>query len=323
MFSLGGSVLRADLRGVVEQAFRASQLYIGPQILTPLPVMNKSGQYPVIQINGGNLLRDDAKRRGAAANYARVNRSFNRDTYTAIEYGIEAIVDDSNSQDVSRFFDLEEVETRRAYGQIQLAHERRVKSKVFDPTTFSAITSSTPYTGANLASFDLGLDIDSAKQQIQSRGEDTSNLTVVMSLNNFIRARASTRIQNRIRGTMSTDSQLVLSQQALADALEVGQVLVGRGVYDQSKQGASASSLAPIWTDDQIWIGNVSNANGPEQFFGGGCGFTLFWEQDADIFQVESYREENIRSTIIRARQFTDEKIVLPTAGEILFTQYA
>ena len=32
------------------------------------------------------------------------------------------------------------------------------------------------------------------------------------------RARASTRIQNRIRGTISTDTQLVLDRQALADA---------------------------------------------------------------------------------------------------------
>lgn len=319
----GGAILRGDLRGVVEEAFRASETYIGAQVLPPMPVMAKGGQYPVFKVNGGNLLRDEAKRRGPAANYARISRAYENDTYTAIEYGIEAIVDDSESNNLSRFFDLEVSETRMAYRQIQLSHERRVKAKIFDPATFSLTTSATAYTAANLATFNVGLDIDSVKASIQGRGEDVSGLTAVMSLNVFDRIRASTQLQNRIRGTISTDSMLVLDRQAVADALGLKEVLVGRAVYDTSKQGASAASLSPVWTDTYIWVGNVSTPTGPDQYFNGSVGFTLFWQEDADIFQVESYRENDIRSTIIRARQYTDEKIVLATAGQLLVTQYS
>ncbi len=322
-FFQGGAVLRADLRGVVEQAFLQGELYIGAKAMPPLPVPAKQGQYPVITINGGDLLRDEVKRRAPGAEYARLQRAVTTDTYDCIEYGIETIVDDSENSNFSRFFSLESMEIRRAYQQVQLGHERRVKAKLFDPTVFSLITSATAYTTTNLSSYDIGLDIDTAKQQIQSRGESVDNLTVIMSLSNFLRARASTRLQNRIRGTISTDSYLVLNEASMADALQVKQILVGRAAYDTSNQGAASSTLSNIWSDDYIWIGTVNNPSGPEQYFSGGVGYTLFWEQDSDIFQVESYREERNRSEIVRARQFTSEKIVLSNAGELLVTQYS
>jgi hypothetical protein len=235
---------------------------------------------------------------------------------------LEAIVPDDNNRDLSRFFDTEAFETRRALGQVQLGHEIRVATKLYDPSVFSLTTSTTAYTTTNLASFDIGMDLDTAKQQIQQRGENVDGLTVVMSLNVFLRARQSTRLQNRIRGTISTDSQLTLDEQSMADALQVKQVLVGRAAYDTSKQGAASSSMSSIWSDTYCWLGTVAGPSGPEQYFNGSVGFSLFWEQDADIFQVESYREENIRSEIIRARQYTDEKIVLATGGQLLVTQY-
>lgn len=322
-FYQGGATLRADLRGVVEEAFLQGELFIGAKAMPPLPVPAKQGQYPVIQKNGGNLLRDEVKRRAAAAEYPRIQRAVTTDTYDCIEYGIEAVIDDSDNSNFSRFFSLESMEIRRAYQQVQLSHERRVKAALYNPATFSLTTSATAYTTTNLGTYDIGLDIDSAKQQIQARGENIDNLTVIMSLSNFLRARASTRLQNRIRGTISTDAYLVLNEKSMADALQVKQVLVGRATYDSSVQGAASSSLSSIWSDDYIWVGNVNNPGGPEQYFSGGVGYTLFWEQDSDIFQVESYREERKRSEIIRARQFTAEKIVLATAGQLLVTQYS
>ena len=322
MFSQGAVQLRADLRGVVEEAYLQSQLYIGPQVLPPLPVQAKAGQYPYVSVTSGSLLRNEVKGRGPGANYARINRAYLNGNYTAQEYGIEAIIDDSQSNDISRFFSIESTETRLAMRQVQLAHEIRVAAKIFDPSVFNLTTSATAYTSTNLASFDLGLDVDTAKAQIQSRGESVDNLTLVMSPNVFYRARASTRVQNRIRGTISTDSQLVLSQQALADCLEVGQVLVGRAAYDTSKLGASSPTMSNIWSDTYCWLGRSISGGSQEQYFNGSTGFTLFWNEDASLFQVESYREESIRSTIVRGRHHTSEKIVLAPSAQLLVTQY-
>lgn len=324
--SLGGAILRADLRGVVEEAFLESTLYIGAKAMPPLPVPNKDGQYPLIKKTSGNLLRNEAKVRGAGANYARIQRQWESDTYSCQEYGIEAVVDDSTRENVSRFFDLESRETAWAYRQVQLAHELRVKSTLFSRATFTATTSATAYTAANVIGngvngFDVGLDIDICKQAIQGRGENVAGLTAIMSLNTFNLIRASNKLQNRVRGTISTDSQLTLDPQSLADALQIKQILIGSAVQDTSNQGAATSTITNIWTDDLIWLGTVTAPAGPSDYFAGGVGYTLFWAQDSDIFQVESYRQEQIRSEVIRARQFTAEKVVLATAGQLLVTQ--
>ena len=326
--SLGGAILRADLKGVVEEAFLQSTLYIGAKAMPPLPVPNRDGQYPYIRKTTGNLLRNEAKVRGQGSNYARIQRQWESDSYSCQEYGIEAIVDDSNRENLSRFFDLEAAETRWAYRQVQLAHELRVKTALFDRIVFTCTTSATAYTAAYVVGngvngFDVGLDIDVCKQALQSRGENVVGLTAVMSLNVFNVIRASQKLQNRVRGTISTDSQLTLDKQALADALQLKDILVGAAAYDTSNQGAASVSMSNCWPDTYIWLGTVTAPSGPSDYFSGGVGYTLFWAQDSDIFQVESYRQEQIRSEVIRARQFTTEKVVLATAGQLLTTQYA
>ena len=322
MYALGGAVLRADLRGVVEEAFLQSELFIGPKACPPIPVQTEGGQYPVIQKNGAGLLRNEAKPVAAGADYPRIARAYTTDTYTTEEYGIEAVVPDKNARTIGRFFDLEARETVWAYRQVQIGHEIRVANLLQAPTTFSTTTANITYTSTNLATFDIGLDVDSCKAQIQGRGENVDNLTLVMSYNNFLRIRASTKLQNRIRGTISTDAFLTLGTQAMADALQVKQVLIGRATYDGSAQGSAASSLSNIWGDSLMWLGTVVEPSGPEQYFNGSIAFTIFWEQDADIFQVESYRQERLRSTIVRARQNTSEKVVLAPGAQLLGTGY-
>ena len=326
MNSLGGAILRADLRGVVEEAFRQSQLFIGAKVMPPLPVPNRAGQYPVIKKNAGNLLRNEAKVRGAGATYPRITRQWENDNYTAQEYGIEALVDDSNREDLSRFFDLESTETRLAYRQVQLAHEIRVSSAIINTGTFSITTSATAFTLANRlgnGGFDLGLDVDTAKQAIQGRGEDATNLSLVMSLPVFNRVRGSTQVQNRVRGIQGNDSALVLDTASVAKALQVKQILIGAAAYDTSAQGASASVMSNIWPNTYAWLGAISEPTGPQDYFGGGTGFTLFWQQDSDIFQVESYREERARSEVIRARQYTAEKVVLAPSAQLIDLQWS
>jgi hypothetical protein len=323
MYSQGAAVLRHDIRGMVEEGVRQGELYIGLKALTPLPVTAKAGQYPKVTLAGAGLLKNNAKRRGPGSAYGRTVRSYTNDNYTCIEYGGEAVIPDDDARDVSRFFDLASKELMWKQREVQLAHELRTKTTLFNPATFSLTTSATAYTEANLATFDLGLDIDSAKQQIQQRGESVDSLTAIMSLSVFNRVRASTRLQNRIRGTVSTDTQLILDAQALADALGLKEVLVGKAVYDTAGEGAASASLSTIWSDTYIWLGTCNNAAGEGDYFNGSTGHTLFWAQDAAILQVEEYRDESIRSQVVRARQYTDEKIVNANTAQLLVTQYS
>lgn len=321
-YALGGAILRPDLAGVVEEAFLQSETYIGPKVLTPMPSPNRAGQYPVIKKGTGDLLRNEVKSRGPGANYARIKRAWESDNFTCEEYGLESIVPDDNAEDLSRFFDVASSEIRWDVRQVQLAHEIRVAAVVQNTGNFNLSTAAVAYTTTNKATMDIGLDVDGMKAQIVGRGESSDGLTLVMSLNVFLRARQSTLLQNRIRGTVSTDTQLTLDARAMADALQIKEVLIGRAGYDTSQVNGTVS-MSQIWNDTYIWLGRCDAPSGPGSYFNGSTGFTIFWQQDADLFQVETYREENIRSTIVRARQYVCEKLVLTTSAQLLATSYS
>lgn len=322
---------RPEVAAYLEQATLYSELFIGSKVAPPVGVERNSGFYPRFDINQANLLRNEVKSRAPGSGYARIQREHTLDTYNTQEYGIEAKVPDENALMLGAFnLDLAQKESEFAFRQVQLAHEIRIAAKVFAPGTFSAITSGTAYTLANIGSagFDVGLDVDLAKAAIRNRGErtDAAALVCVMSEDVFIRARASERLIRRIRGSaVSTDTTLVLSESALAEALGVREVFVGRATYDTSKQKASASSLSSIWGNSYIWVGHASAASASNtSFLNGSALATLFWKQDAAaLITAESYREESERSEIVRARMVTDEKVIDANRGQLLVTQYA
>jgi hypothetical protein len=208
-----------------------------------------------------------------------------------------------------------------AQRKLMLAHELRVASAIFNNSTFTATNSGTAYTTANLATFDVGLDVQDAIDRLLAKGESANNLKVVLPYAVWTRIRASTKFQNRLRGAgISSDSILNASTQAAADVFGVQEVLVGRASYDSAPEGVAFAS-ANAWANTYIFVGSVSE--GSAGYFGGGAGFTLNWSEYGPVFGVSTYREESIKSNIVRASQYVTEKVVNANAGQLITTQYA
>jgi hypothetical protein len=205
--------------------------------------------------------------------------------------------------------------------KLLLAHELRVASKIFDTGAFTSTNSGTAYTVANLATFDVGQDVQEALDRMLARGESTTNTRVVIPYPVWTRLRASVKFQNRLRGTgLSSDTILNASTQAAAEVFGVAEVLIGRASYDSAPEGI-AFSAANVWANTYIWVGSVTQAGAG--YFGGGAGFTLNWSEYGPAIGVSTYREEKIKSNIVRASQYTAEKIVNSNAGQLIATQYA
>ena len=286
-----------------------------------LNVPVRAGQYPSFLLKEGQLLKTTAKQRAVGGAYPRATQSFNQETYNSIEYGIENTIDDVVTADISRFFDAEVIAAKLSQRALMLAHEIRVAAKIYDTNTFTTTNSATAYTAANLATFDFGADVDDAKDRLLAKGESTDNLKIVLSSPVYNRIRASTKFQNRLRGAgVSTDTFLNVGLQAAADALGVKEVLIGRCAYDTATEGAAFAS-ANIWSNTYAWIGSVSD--GGAGYFGGGCGFTLNWAEYGPVIGVTTYRDESIRSNVIRASHHVAEKIVNSNAGQLIATQYS
>jgi hypothetical protein len=321
MYTNAAAIFRGDLAGVVEQAKDWESNLIGTRVMPILNVPVRAGQYPSFKLKEGQLLKSDVKNRSPYATYARGTRAFTQETYTALEYGYEEAVDDTIAADVSRFFDAEVVATKLCLRKLLLAHELRVSSAIFNASTFTSTNSGTAYTTANLATFDVGLDVESAIDRLLALGESRDNLRVVLSNPVYTRIKASTKFQNRLRGTgLSTDTILNASQQAAAEVFGVAEVLVGRASYDSAKEGLAFSS-AQAWSNDYIWVGSVTDAS--SGYFGGGAGFTLNWQEYGSPTGVFSYRDEAIKSNIVRASHYVAEKVVNSNAAQLIATQYA
>jgi hypothetical protein len=321
MYTNSAAIFRGDIAGVVEQAKDYEAGLIGTQAMPILDVPVRAGQYPSFVLKEGQLLKSDVKNRAAYSAYARGTRAFNQDTYTALEYGYEEAVDDTVTLDVARFFDAEVIAAKLAKRKLLLAHELRVAAKLFDNTVFTATNSGTAYTTGNLATFDVGADVQDAIDRLLAKGESVTNLAVILSSPVWSRIRASTKFQNRLRGAgISSDTILNASQQAAAEVFGVNQVLIGRASYDTAPEGVAFAS-GNVWSNSLIWVGSVTQAS--SGFFGGGAAFTLNWSEYGSAIGVSTYREEAIKSNIVRASHFVAEKVVNANAGQLITTQYS
>lgn len=321
MYTNSAAVFRGDIAGVLEQAKDWETGLIGTRVMPVLNVPVLAGQYPSFKLKEGQLLKSDVKVRDPYSTFPRGTRSFTQETYTALEYGYEEAVDDVIAADVSRFFDAEVIAAKLSRRKLLLAHELRVAGQIFSTGNFTSTNSGTAYTTANIATFDVGEDVQLAIDRLLSKGESTSNLRVVIPYPVWTRIRASTKFQNRLRGAgISSDTILNASTQAAAEVFGVSEVLIGRAAYDSAAEGVAFSS-SNVWANTYIWVGSVTESGAG--YFGGGAGFTLNWSQYGPAVGVFTYRDESIKSNIVRASHYVAEKVVNTNAGELIATQYA
>ena len=321
MYSNTAAVFRGDIAGVLEQAKDWETNLIGTRVLPILNVPVRAGQYPSFKLKEGQLLKNDVKNRAPYSAFARGTRAFNYESYNALEYGYEEAVDDTVTADISRFFDAEVIAAKLARRKLLLAHELRVSAAVFNTSNFTSTNSGTAYTTANLATFDVGQDVQEAIDRLLANGESSTNLRVVIPYPVWTRIRASTKFQNRLRGVgLSTDTILNASTEAAAQVFGVQEVLIGRASYDSAPEGVAFSS-SNVWANTYIWVGSVTESS--SGYFGGGAGFTLNWSEYGPAVGVFTYRDETIKSNIVRGSHYVAEKIVNANAGQLIATQYS
>jgi hypothetical protein len=325
MYSANGAVFRADISGVVMEAGTWEANLIGARVAPVVNVPTKDGQYPRFRLGTGNLLKREANiRRAPGSHYARGSLAYEQDTYATTEYGFELPLDYVDRLDTSRFFDAAVVTAEQAKRKILLDYEVRTAALTFNETNYgSATNSATAYTIANIATFDIGLDIDAAKGRLLGKGESDQALSVVMSHDVFVRARASTKLQNRLRGIgVASDTILNIDEQAVAEALGVKEVLVGKNYYDTAAEGLAFASGA-VWSNTYLWVGRLGSAGSPASMLNGGAQYTMNWSEYGPVLGVFEYEEPQSNATIIRASQHVTEKVVNANAGTLIASQYS
>jgi len=294
--------LEADRRG-----------FIGLRLLPIFEVPQQSADYPKIPLEA--LLKTPIVKRAPRANYARSDWEFETGTYAAEEYGWEEAVDDVEAALYARYFDAEQVANLRAVDILLRAQEIRIAAAVMNTGNITA-TADVSTAWSTVASCTPLADVETAKAAMRAASGLLPNV-IAMSLKVFSLVIRSTEIINAFKYTNPIEvGGIEAKRRILAQYFGVDEVLVGGSIKDTKAKGA-ATTIGDIWDDEYILLAKVSN--GGQDLRDPCLGRSFLWTADSPgNLVVESYREDQTRSNIIRVRHNVDEAFVFAGAGYLL-----
>lgn len=305
------TVQRPDLGSLAYEYMldAATRGFIGMSIMPVFEVPEKTADYPVIPIE--SLIKDQDTKRGAQGNYQRGDWKFETGSYNCEEYGWEEPVDDVEAALYRRFFDAEEVSTEISIDRILRGHERRVAALVFASADANiSIEWSTAATAVPRTNIEAG------KSAMRAASGLLPN-ALVMGYTAFRNVLKTAELKDALKYTNPIElGGDEVQRRILAQYFGVGEVLIGGSQYDSAKKG-QAFSLADIWDDEYVAL--IRKSDGGARLKEPVYGRTFLWNADSpQEVVVETYREEPIRSTIVRARQHVDEAVIFAGAKYVL-----
>lgn len=311
---------RSDIYALVMQANQKwNEVFIGDKVLPVKSEDVKRGIYMKAGLTNAQLMNGDAKARESGAAYQRINRSYDTDLFDAQEYGLESVIDDAYESEVERFMNLEATEAMLLERNLRIAYEIRVAAAVMNATTFTATAAKVSYTETLLATQNIAADVAAAKERMRLNG--TAPNSIIMSLTLFNMIRRSPLLQNQVYGVVPRGAGQNKQPEAddIARALGVDNLYVAAAAKNGNAEGQTHSG-AFIWGNVYIAVCQIEGG----EYQAGGIGRTIQWSKDTTgLFTPETYRDDRIRSNIMRVRQHTAEKIIDTKACELITTSYS
>jgi hypothetical protein len=319
------AVSRPEISAHVEQAKGAERFYIGTKIFTICPKKKRTGRYPLTKLTKSNAMKRQQTKRSSSGSYNETSQEHGWDTYDCEDRGLKQRVDDSKAEEMEDFFSVEKMAAQNVTRKCKLDFEYDAAQLLMNASNFSQANGSVAYTEANLDTIDLPKDLGEAIDQVTGRGEVVN--TIVMSYQVWLRLRRTEfllqylygKVGDQVKKRVITPGDL---EEAFSqDAGEKVTVLLGRAKYDAANRGRNNANLQNIWSNDQIWVGQVAEGD----FENGGVGRTIVWDADipTGLFATETYRDEDRRSDMVRVRTNSVEKIINENAGHLLGTRFA
>ena len=307
------STHRPDLASFVEYDVEASWMgLIGAQIFPFHAVDRVAGNFGRVTLK--SLTQTIETERAPGSGYNRSKWEFEKDTYSCQEHGQEEPIDDRQAAMYSDYFRSEVYATLRARNSVLVNHEKRVQaimagaSNSFNGSNWGDLTNGTPIA-----------DVDTAVQNLYDRGIMANALVISWKVfRNIIRSdEVIASLESSGAGVTATAGSMNL--QKLAEALNIDTILVGSKQTNSDATAANTNTLAGIWGDDKAYVTKIAMT---EDIAEPCCGRTFHFTGDGseEGAHVESYRDETVRSDIIRARMDTDEKLLYDDAIEVIDT---
>ena len=307
---------RPDLRdGVAEEwDVNGEQAgYIAEQLLPMVDVPHAAGTYKRIareQFTAGE--QDD---RASGGDYTRIAFGDEDVPFHTEERGLEVPIDHNAEAQASDYYDAEMEATRILLGKLYREHENRVAAKLFNATTFVGRTGNVGTEWSILASATPISDVKDSSEIVRSNCGLKPN-TLAISQKVWNNLTECSQVLNRITGGATKDMPAVALRKAVAQMMDVDQILVAGGIKNTANKGQDHVS-ADIWDDEFALLAYI-RPNPSLRTLQLGC--TLHWGKDGSQrdFRVEQYATPNGRGRIVQARRQVKEFVQYAECGYLL-----
>lgn len=304
---------RLDLGEAFKEYMMEVENYIGMKALASFKSPRKAATFSKRR-RRSMLKRVDVKR-APRADYNRSNLEATDDSYECFERGQEALLDDGERNLYKHDFDAELGSSEEAWMTVMDAIEQACADVVFNTTTFTTGNGHRTDVAAawGTASTDIKGDIQDAKEAVRQRTGMEANALIIGAgvLPFFLK---NDDLINALQYTRIPGVKEQLSR--LSEYFGLEKILVGKAVYNSADEGQN-ESISDVWSNTFASVARVAEPDSPLST--PAVGRVVIWEEDTpDAVMMEEYREEARRSTVFRARAFTDEKLIDKSFAQLL-----
>ena len=316
------ATLRPDLSASLMEFNLAQdrQGFIGMQVLPVLEVGRAAGTFGRIPIE--QLLVNRETRRAPGGGYSRSKFTFTTDSYATEENGHEEPVDDNEAQIYVDYFDAEQVAAQRAQDVVLRNAEKRIADLIFNATTWTGAALTTGITNEwdknHLTDAVPIADVEAARLKVWTGCGLWPN-ALILNRKVFNNLRMLDDIKEAIASTGAgypTRARDITVQQ-LASVFDLDYILVAGGAKNTAIEGQTLA-LSQIWSDEYAMICRLCTTGDIRE---PGLGRVMHYGADGSQVGalIETYRDETVRSDIVRARHQVDEKVLYIECGHLLW----
>lgn len=278
--------------------------FVADQAAPIVPVNKKTDLYPTFARDFFN--RDQMAKRKGGASAAIADYDISTSAYVAYTWALKVLIDDEMRDNADSVYDLDRQATMLLTQQMLINKERQWAANFFttgkwgtDRTGTSGSPGSTEFRSWNdYANSDPIKDIAGGMETVGKTGFLPN--TLVLGWSSWRYLKDHPQIVDRInRGQTTGPARATLA--AVAEVLELERILVSRGVYVSTAEGASTQTDAYIAGDNALLCHVAPN---PGKMIPSAM-YTFSWRRrgaGANGSRIKRYRNEDAESDVIEAQ---------------------
>lgn len=296
-------LLNPVLTGIATR-FMAAQPSAGLKIAPVLSTQLHASAYYIYDNSNFTDVPLDIQR-APSSRFKRLQSKLSDDTFLCKDYGIEEPIDKMQIQMFASVFAADQSAMERAVNVVLVNHEIRVR------TLARAVTqTSSPSVKWNAASATtIVADIEAGKAAIRAKIGVLPNL-LTLPYDTFVALRQAPELKayySYVQGGL-------LTLDNLKSVLGVEEIVVSGTIINGANEG-QAAALADIWTDEAFLSYSRPSNDLKALNFARTFNWTAASGSGPSGVSTFTYDQDEIDSRIVRARQYTDEKVIASGAG--------